>query len=175
MRYNSPAENGTASVATAGPCPYAGIVPVLIFTSASLGRMPYFDSVRSGFRPRRISNRVALRREVEVVSADCRNGEGEELAAGRGGDTGCFKVLQQIDRALVEPEVVDRVNDFPVLDQPDAVAGEAGDHGVLRVDRANVPEPGDEQGARSVGDQGFERLVRAFQDQAAGERDRLGV
>ena len=91
------------------------------------------------------------------------------------GDAGCFEVLQQIDRALVEPEVVDRVNDLAVFDQPDAVAGEAGDHRVLRVDRADVPEPRDEQGARGLGDQGFERLVRAFQDQAAGERDRLDV
>ncbi len=99
----------------------------------------------------------------------------EELAAGGDGDAGGFQVLEEIDRALVEPEVVDRVNDFAVFDQPDAVAGEAGDHRVLRVHRANVPEPRDQQGTRGFGDQGFERLVRAFQDQAAGERDGLDL
>ena len=43
--------------------------------------------------------------------------------------TECGGARAHIDRAIVEPEVVDRVNDLAVLDEPDAVAGEAGDHG----------------------------------------------
>ena len=101
--------------------------------------------------------------------------EREEAAAGVRGDlAGGFEVLEEIDRAVVEPEVVDRVNDFAVLDQPDAVTGEAGDHGVLRVDGADVKNRVTSK-ARGLGDQGFERLVRAFQRQAAGERDRLDL
>ena len=33
---------------------------------------------------------------MEVVSADRRNGEREELAAGRRGDAGCFEVLSRL-------------------------------------------------------------------------------
>ena len=42
---------------------------------------------------------------------------------------------QQVDRALVEAEVVDRADDLAVLDEVDAVAGEPGEQQRLRIDR----------------------------------------
>ena len=47
--------------------------------------------------------------------------------------------------------------------------------GRSRVDRPDVPEARDEQGSLGLGNQVFERLARAFQDQAARERNRLDL
>ena len=66
----------------------------------------------------------------------------EESLAGRDRDARRLEVLQEVDRAVVEPEVVDRVDDLPLLDQPDAVAGQAGDRGVLGVDGAGCTRTG---------------------------------
>ena len=64
---------------------------------------------------------------------------------------------QQVDRALVEPEVVDRAGDLAVLDQVDAVAGQPGEQQRLRVDLADVPQAGQQQPALGAGDQVVER------------------
>ena len=61
--------------------------------------------------------------------------------------------VEQVDRALVPPEVVDRAGDLAVLDQVDAVAGQAGEQQALRVDLADVPETGEQQAALGAGDQ----------------------
>ena len=60
---------------------------------------------------------------------------------------------QQVDRALVEPEVVDRAGDLAVLDEVDAVAGQPGEQQRLRVDLADVPQAGQQQAALDAGDQ----------------------
>ena len=64
----------------------------------------------------------------------------------RGSATSCRRRSrdpgQQVDRALVEAEVVDRTDDLAAFDEVDPVAGESGEQKRLRVDLADVPERG---------------------------------
>ena len=59
----------------------------------------------------------------------------------------CDRPPEQVDRRLVEPEVVHRAGHLAALDEEDAVAGEAGQQQRLRVDLADVPERGEQQAA----------------------------
>ena len=54
------------------------------------------------------------------------------------------------DRRLVEPEVVDLAGHLAVLDQVDAVPGQAGQQQRRRVDLADVPQAGQQQPALGV-------------------------
>ena len=58
---------------------------------------------------------------------------------------------EQVDRALVETEIVDRADHLAVLDQVDPVAGQPGHEQRGRVDRADVPEAGQQQPALGAG------------------------
>ena len=82
-------------------------------------------------------------------------------------------ILEEVDRAVVEPEVVDGVDDLAFLDQPDAVASQSGDEAFARVDGADVPEAGDQQGPFGLSDQVFECARAPLHDQAARIRQRL--
>src|SRR5438552_10449711 len=44
---------------------------------------------------------------------------------------------EQLQQALVEAEIADRVLDFPILDIPDAVTRQAGGQSGARIDAAN--------------------------------------
>ena len=68
--------------------------------------------------------------------------------------TGLGRAGQDVDGALVEAEVVHRPDHLAVLDEVDAVTGEAGEQERDRVDLADVPEAGEQQpplGARRSG------------------------
>ena len=76
-------------------------------------------------------------RAVEVLAelpAECANRRADLGGAG-----------EQVDRALVEAEVVGRPDDGAVLDDVDAVAGEAGHEQRRRIDLADVPQAGQQQ------------------------------
>ena len=80
---------------------------------------------------------------------------------------------EQVDRRLVEAEVVHRAGDLAVLDEVDAVAGQPGEQQRLRVDLADVPEAGQQQsalGARRSSPPGGGPA--AVQDQVVDERTR---
>ena len=77
------------------------------------------------------------------------------VAAGLGGPG------EQVDRALVEAEVVHRADDLAVLDQVDAVAGQPGEQQRRRVDLADVPEAGEQQAPLGPGDQVVDGARRA--------------
>src|ERR1700759_502836 len=67
---------------------------------------------------------LADRRHVEALDPDRRHDHAVEVVtplAGQGGDTGpdLGQAAQYADRALVEPEVVDRAGDLAVLHQVD--------------------------------------------------------
>ena len=82
----------------------------------------------------------------------------------------CAEPVEQVDRALVEAEVVDRADDLAVLDEVDAVAGEAGEQQRLRVDLADVPEAGQQQAALGAGDQVVDRCRRRRRPRGPGCR-----
>src|SRR5262249_7283709 len=62
-----------------------------------------------------------------------------------------------------------RVDDFPLLNQPDSIAGQAGQLHRLWIDRPNVEEMGDEQPAVGAGDQLLDRRVSPAHHDAARE------
>src|SRR3954454_7497199 len=134
-------------------------------------------------RPGR-SGRLADRRHVEVGHADRRHrGPLEEIAPlsrqrGRGG-AHLGEPAEQVDRRLVEPEVVYRAADLPVLDEIDAVARQAGEQECLRVYLADVPEAGEQQsplgGLDHLRQRGTGPVLTAFEDEVAGERLRRGA
>ena len=68
---------------------------------------------------------------------------------------------QRLQVGLREPQGAHRRDDPPVLDQPDAVAGEPGPHRALRVDHAGVPEVADQQPALEAGHQVVHRAAGA--------------
>ena len=76
---------------------------------------------------------------------------------------------EHVDRPLVEPEVVHRADDLAVLDQVDAVPGQAGQQQRLRVDLADVPQAGQQQAAL-----GRRRPSRPGSTGAAGRRGMTG-
>src|SRR5690625_3393697 len=97
---------------------------------------------------------------VEVGYAQCRSGRTRELVAPLTAERrhahACLREPpQQVDRTLVEAEVVDGAGDLAVLDQVDAVAGEAGEEERLRVDLADVPQTGQEQAVFDIGNEFF--------------------
>ena len=59
---------------------------------------------------------------------------------------------EQLDRGLVEAEVVHRADHLAVLDQVDAVPGQTGEQQPLRIDLADVPQAGQQQPALGAGD-----------------------
>src|SRR5579875_4057045 len=67
-------------------------------------------------------------------------------------DTGLGGPAQQVERALVEPKVVDRARHCAVLDQVDAVAGQPGQQQCGRVNLADVPQRRQQQPALGAGD-----------------------
>ena len=88
---------------------------------------------------------LADRRHVEVGDPQRGHGDAREevaplprqrdLGVAGTGDAG-----QQVDRALVEAEVVHRTDDLASFDQVDAVAGEPGEQQRLRIDLSDVPQ-----------------------------------
>src|SRR3984893_17399937 len=94
--------------------------------------------------------RLAHRRHVEVWYPQRRHGrpggpvtpfprQGFLAHAGLGGPP------QQVQRALVEAEVVDRRGHLAVLDEVDAVAGQSGEQQRGGIDLADVPQCGEQQ------------------------------
>ena len=70
------------------------------------------------------------------------------------------RAAQHVERGVVEPEVVvDLGDDLTVLDQVDAVAGEAGEQQRRGVDEPDVPEAGEQEAALGGGDEVVERAV----------------
>src|SRR5690348_9225308 len=115
--------------------------------------------IRAGTSPRTIrqntqsvmaSGRRADRRHVEVGDAHRGHARPREvvgplarkaaLARTRLGDS-----AEQVDRTLVEAEVVHAPDDLALLDEVHAVAGEAGQEQGLGVDLADVPETREQQ------------------------------
>ncbi len=86
----------------------------------------------------------------------------------RCGGAGLRRAAHEVERGLVEAEVVDLGGDLAVLDEVDAVAGQAGEQHRLRVDLAHVPEAGQQQPPLRRGDHVLERGVRP-----AGEQEVL--
>ena len=103
--------------------------------------------------------RLGHARHVEVGDPQRRRRRAGEVvvaplaAEARHRRRGVREPAEQVDRALVEPEVVDRAGDLAALDEVDAVAGQAGEQQGLRVDLADVPEAGQQQPALGAGDQ----------------------
>src|SRR6201999_2948173 len=128
-----------------------------------------------------VSAGLADRRHVEALDPDRRHHHAVEVVtplAGQGRDAGADlgQAAQHADRALVEPEVVDRPGDLAVLDQVDTVAGQAGEQQGLRVDLPDVPQAGQQQAALGAGDHlGQARRLRGrgLEDEVVdGGRDR---
>ena len=74
---------------------------------------------------------------------------------------------QQIDRALVEAEVVGRADDGAVLNHVDAVAGEPGHEQRRRVDLADVPQAGQQEPPFGAGHHVVDRAAAVPRHSAA--------
>src|SRR5919106_4007137 len=88
---------------------------------------------------------VAPPGEPEGGGADRRDpgGREEELAGQQGLATDHVRGPEGLEDGLREPQVLHRPGDPPVLDEPGAVPGHAGDHGFPRVHHVRVMEPCD--------------------------------
>src|SRR5712692_1712653 len=52
---------------------------------------------------------------------------------------------EQFQEALVEAEVVDRILDFSILDEPNSIARQTGEQGAPWIDAADIPEAAHQQ------------------------------
>ena len=61
--------------------------------------------------------------------------------------------VEDSQRALVKPKVLDRRDDLPILDEKRAVSRHTGQREIGRIDRPDIPEVRHEDGALRVRDQ----------------------
>src|SRR6266498_33659 len=114
---------------------------------------------------------VADAGEVEARDLECgdaRSREEEFAHQGRVA-TDHLHVPQRFQNGLGESEVLHRVCDFAVLDQPRPIPGHAGDGGLDGVDHVRVVELGDEQSMLRRSDHVLERCVTGSQEEVQGK------
>src|SRR5688500_14912022 len=115
---------------------------------------------------REASDRIAETREIEVTYLQRRH---DDRAAGASTLTGAdthrathrLDVVQHENRRFVVPEVLDGAGDLSLLDEEGPVSRQASVQDGARVDRANVPEPRDEDSAIGRRNHLFQRALSA--------------
>ena len=127
------------------------------------------------------SGGLAHGRHVEVGHSDGRHDRPVEVvvplpAQGQLGGANLGDPAQQLDRRIIEAEIVDGTDHLPVLDQIDPVASEPSQQQPSRVDLADIPQAGQQQTTFGRGDH-LLQVGRAttVHDQVVGRGRRLGA
>src|SRR5258706_16295767 len=110
-------------------------------------------------------HRVRQTRKVEILRLDGWHHDWTTLLRAADTNRGAerLEIAQEKEWRLVEAEVLDRLGDLPVLDQERPVAREAREQNRARINRAEIPQPRDENAARSGLDHVVHRRRAAFQ------------
>src|ERR1700720_3339815 len=86
--------------------------------------------------------------KVELIDLHCRHYHIEGLlSTGPHRDTHCLHTREHRDQALVEAEIPNATFYFPILHQEGSIAGHAGYDFFVRINLADVPQPGNEYAA----------------------------
>src|SRR4051812_46471374 len=133
---------GDSALAAAMP---AAAMPVCLMKSR---RVFFMVPLEIGY-PKKL-NRIRQTREAEISRFDrwhynCAAGFGAADAY-RGADR--LEIVEQEERRVVEPEILDRSRDLAVLDEERSIAGKAGVKDRAWIDFAQVPEPRDQNSPR---------------------------